>query len=781
MIASKRLTIGVLTGYHVYEGTHPASFAFPLIHGIQAAARDKNINLLVGCGVARVSGPYLHRSAWPEMHPEMDFVPVGPWNTDGLIFLGPLRSETRIQYVRRLQEEGFPLLVIGGDAGSPAIMVDNQGGVRQVMEHLVRHGHREIALIAGDEQDTGDSLVRVNAYRERVLEFGLSEDPRLLEYGQHWITGGYHAMQRMLQSGVKFTAVMCSNDLSAIGSLRALREAGRRIPADVAVTGFDDVLESLAQVPPLTSVHYPLFETGYRTLLLLQKRIEQGAGVIPDLTRVTTWLVPRQSCGCLPEVVTKSAAGNGPSLPSTDPSSRQFTEGLARSMLDALLEENPQSGGGEFLHFCDRIAEGFLRSLEDGDLTHFQISLTEVLQQVEMLSDDNAHLWQGAVSVLRQAAYSALDGHGDPTYARRAEDLLHQARTLLSESVERRYTRLQVRRTGMDENMGLLTARLISASDEDQVYGTLREDLPRVGVRSCNVVFFEPRGDDPAAGSMLRPLEKDAPVLRFETRCFPPPGIYPPEEPFSLALLPLSYQDEKLGYVAFDGGNLDPLATLVRQLSSSIKNAQLHAQVLELSLTDGLTNVHNRRYFELMLQKETERSRRYQRDLAVIMIDIDRFKRYNDTFGHPAGDDALKEIAKCIEQAARRGLDVVTRYGGEEFAIILPETDIVGAKVVAENVRGQIAANPRFLQPTTVSLGISSMRGEQIKPQELVEEADRALYQAKFQGRNRVVVYEDWMTQTAHREEPATETGQAVPPAGGKRISKTMGSLSEQQ
>jgi predicted signal transduction protein with EAL and GGDEF domain len=243
------------------------------------------------------------------------------------------------------------------------------------------------------------------------------------------------------------------------------------------------------------------------------------------------------------------------------------------------------------------------------------------------------------------------------------EDLLHQARVLLSESAERRHTRLQVSRIDLDERMGLLTAHLISSSDEDQVYGVLREDLADVGVRGCHVAFFQPQGDDPAGLSRLRPLEKSATSIEFATREFPPPGLYPGDKPFSLALLPLFFQEEILGYVAFDGANLDPLATLVRQLASSIKNVQLHAKVLELSLTDGLTGVHNRRYFEILLPKETERSRRYRRDLAVIMIDIDRFKRYNDAFGHPAGDDALREIAQCIGRGVRRGLDVVTRFG----------------------------------------------------------------------------------------------------------------------
>jgi diguanylate cyclase (GGDEF)-like protein len=751
-----RPTIGVLFGFHIFEGAYPGQFAFPLMRGMQTAARDQNVNLMIGCGVAHRLGSNRHRPAWPLVEPDMDFVPVGPWNTDGLLVVVPLLTERKIRFTRQLVDQGFPLLYIGGDSGSPAIVVDNQGGIRLALEHLVKHGHRSIAFIAGDDSDSGDSSARLKAYREGVEQFGLNPDPRLLDYGYHWEIGGYQSAQRMLQSGVKFTAVMCSDDLSAIGAIRALREAGLSVPGDVSVTGFNDLSEGLAQVPPLTSVHYPLFETGYRALVLLRKRIEQGAAAMPDLTHVSTWLVPRQSCGCLPEMVTRSAVASDLSQPPMDSVPPRSTEELAECMRDELLSQNPNTSGDVVLPLCQRLADDFQRSLEDGDGAHFLASLTVVLQQVEADSDDSVYLWQSVVSVLRRAAYAGPD---DQTLRfRRAEDLLHQARTMLSESINRRYARLLVRRTRMDEAMGSLTARLISSSDEDQVYGTLRDDLSRIGVRSCNIVFFDPKGEDPAAGSVLRPLEPGAPVRRFDSRQFPPPGVYPEGEPFSLALLPLIYQNEKLGYVAFDGENLDPLATLTRLLSSSIKNAQLHAKVLELSLTDDLTSVHNRRFFEIMLQKETERSRRYKRDLAVIMIDIDRFKGYNDTFGHPAGDEALKEVAHCIEEAARRGLDVVSRYGGEEFVIILPETGTEGAWVVAENVRIRVAGDVKFLQPTTVSLGIVSLQGDQLQSQALVDNADRALYQAKDRGRNRTVIFEDWMLEAAHSPTPGDVT-----------------------
>jgi diguanylate cyclase (GGDEF)-like protein len=134
----------------------------------------------------------------------------------------------------------------------------------------------------------------------------------------------------------------------------------------------------------------------------------------------------------------------------------------------------------------------------------------------------------------------------------------------------------------------------------------------------------------------------------------------------------------------------------------------------------------------------------------MIMVDIDRFKDYNDTFGHPAGDEALREIARCLRDGARRGLDVVTRYGGEEFAIILPETDLEGAWAVAEEIRRRVNASTRLLRRLTVSLGIASMRGEQMETGTLVEQADSALYQAKNRGRDCTVRFEKGMLESAH-------------------------------
>jgi diguanylate cyclase (GGDEF)-like protein len=757
MEGQRRYTVGVLLDSHLYMGMYPSTFATPIIHGIQAAARDQGVNLMVACGVLTGTGPERFRPAWPEYKEGVDFIPIGPWNTDGLLVFSPLRTEDRIQYVDQLKKEEFPILFIGSGSGSPTIMVDNQGGIRQVLEHLAGHGHRDIAFIAGDPQDPGDSLSRIEAYRQGVHDLNLNDDPRLMEYGLHWDEEAERATKRMLKSGVKFTAVMCSNDQSAVGVIRALTDAGLRIPRDVAVTGFDDQLEALAQIPPLTTIHYPLFETGFRALLLIRKRIEEGPDALAATVRVSTRLITRQSCGCLPEIVRSATARDVDGGWNSGQDAARLKENLVQAMMESLQVEFAPINTEEKRLLCNQLAESFLLSVRDGDLARFQTALFQILQRIEILNED-AHTWQAAISVLRLGLRSIRLNESGAIQEKRGEDLLHQTRTLLSESTRRRYVRLQLLEIYHDEAMGRLTAKLLSSLDEAQIYDTLAEDLPLVGVRSCQVAFFEKREGDPVAGSVMYPQGRKNPPLRFESRHFPPPGLYPEGEPFNLAVLPMFFQNENLGYVAFDGEDLEPLAMVVVQLASAIKSAQLHTKVLELSLTDGLTEVYNRRYFEILLQKETERSQRYNRDLAVVMIDIDRFKDYNDQFGHPAGDEALRAVARCITCGARRGLDVVTRYGGEEFAIILPETDCEGARIVAENIHGQVRSETHFLRKLSISLGITSMRGDQLRSWELVSQADRALYEAKHKGRDRAVIFEDWMVEPAHSDglEPKT-------------------------
>jgi two-component system, cell cycle response regulator len=170
-------------------------------------------------------------------------------------------------------------------------------------------------------------------------------------------------------------------------------------------------------------------------------------------------------------------------------------------------------------------------------------------------------------------------------------------------------------------------------------------------------------------------------------------------------------------------------------------NLRLLRQLEELSLTDPLTGALNRRAFDNALRREVSRARRYGLVLALVLVDLDHFKRINDTFGHPAGDELLKAFVKRLEQGLRES-DALHRYGGEEFAILLPHTGEQGARELGERLLASIACEPFVIARRdlhlTASAGLAWLSGSELDHLSLVEMADRALYLAKQRGRNRL-------------------------------------------
>jgi two-component system, cell cycle response regulator len=164
---------------------------------------------------------------------------------------------------------------------------------------------------------------------------------------------------------------------------------------------------------------------------------------------------------------------------------------------------------------------------------------------------------------------------------------------------------------------------------------------------------------------------------------------------------------------------------------------------LELAITDVLTGLHNRRYMERHIGGLVEQAASRGKPLAVLMVDIDHFKAINDTYGHDAGDEVLREFALRIRKAIR-GIDLACRYGGEEFLVVMPETDLSAAAVVAERLRRTIASEPFPIEQgvrtieVTISVGITALAGSE-DPSSVLKRADQALYRAKRDGRNRVV------------------------------------------
>ncbi len=183
-------------------------------------------------------------------------------------------------------------------------------------------------------------------------------------------------------------------------------------------------------------------------------------------------------------------------------------------------------------------------------------------------------------------------------------------------------------------------------------------------------------------------------------------------------------------------------AAIFKFLSGTGVEASYHEEIYRMTIIDGLTGAHNKRYFLEFLEREIARCSRYGRPLSLLMFDIDHFKVINDTHGHLTGDYVLKEMMRRLLGRIRKE-ELLARYGGEEFAAVLPETDHAGAMHFAEEIRNIVGRTPFEYEgdviQVTISVGVSTLEGESIDAQAFIKRADENLYEAKRTGRNRVV------------------------------------------
>ncbi|WP_018249019.1 diguanylate cyclase [Orenia marismortui] len=221
----------------------------------------------------------------------------------------------------------------------------------------------------------------------------------------------------------------------------------------------------------------------------------------------------------------------------------------------------------------------------------------------------------------------------------------------------------------------------------------------------------------------------------------------------SAVIIPLKVRGRVLGVIAaaqvgfkrnFKEADRRFLTTLANQMAIAIENATIYKQMEELATRDGLTKLYNHSYFQNSLRREISMANRYNRELSLIIMDIDNFKDFNDTYGHQVGDEVLKNLARLLEAEAR-DTDIVARYGGEEFTVILPETDSEGVVIMAERinkrVREMVVSYDNLRLKVTISIGAANYKfGKSQK--ELISAADNALYQAKENGKDQTCLAE---------------------------------------
>jgi diguanylate cyclase (GGDEF)-like protein len=217
-----------------------------------------------------------------------------------------------------------------------------------------------------------------------------------------------------------------------------------------------------------------------------------------------------------------------------------------------------------------------------------------------------------------------------------------------------------------------------------------------------------------------------------------------------IVLIPLKAKDKVIGIIVADNfitrdpitkNDIRMLTLLANQAGLAIEDSQLYEKTVLRAHTDSLTELWNHGYFQYLLQAELEKTKAQQKPLSLVTLDIDDFKIYNDTLGHQAGDQILKDLATLLKNQSRK-MDYVCRYGGEEFTVILPQTDNKEAFFIADRLRETIKMSPfshEEILPSkhlTVSIGLATFPEDGSTPSELITASDKALYQAKHKGKN---------------------------------------------
>ncbi len=258
------------------------------------------------------------------------------------------------------------------------------------------------------------------------------------------------------------------------------------------------------------------------------------------------------------------------------------------------------------------------------------------------------------------------------------------------------------------------------------------------------------------------PIDVNRVALQVEKRKLKPDQMMNPRATSKSHLtLPLAVEGEIIGCIsldsdqpnAFDAQDLQFFSVIGYQMAATLKHFQRFSSIKDMAIYDTLTNVHNRRYFDERIGAETQKSFLSDTPLSLVMVDIDYFKKVNDTFGHTEGDKVLCKIASLLKNSVRKD-DTVARYGGEEFALILPGAKLEVTSMIAERIRRLVETTLFELGQTqihlTVSFGISNLPSHRARSkEELIKMADLALYHAKGEGRNRVCIFTGYSAESS--------------------------------
>ncbi|MEM7151741.1 MAG: diguanylate cyclase [Myxococcota bacterium] len=551
-----------------------ATYQSSVLRGAAAAAREQGAGLR--CFAAGVLRSPLPASSGRNVLLDL----VGPDSVDGLIVMtGALANAVGTKALGEFLERYRPMPICSVAVELPDafnVLVDNEGGMREAMRHLVHDcGRRRVAFVRGPVVNA-EAERRYRAYLDAVGRLGLAIDPTLVVRGDFTRASGAAAVAELLDGGAKPDAIAVADDLMAIGVLDALLARGIAVPEEIAVVGFNDIEESRFCEIPLTTVRQPLYEQGKRAALslLASLRGDRTSGRVV----LATELVKRRSSGL-------RHGNNGNANLGRKASDTGFAEALA-ARRDAALEEmqhalvTPMRSAGD--GWAPRLLDSLTSELGGGHRGQFTRTVREVVSHALRVRTDGSSL-QDVISILRRETLSCIGAAQSDRL--RVEDLCEEARIAIAELVEhaQAHQRLQVQ--AWARSLGQTIAALINTFDVVSLVEAVAEQFPRLGIRSCYLSLYV---DGPAQAEMVLALDAKRPSLRvqgrprFETKKLAPPGVLG-VQPRCFVVQNLFFGDEQLGLAMFEFGPREGVIyeALRDQISAALKGALLVQEVLD--------------------------------------------------------------------------------------------------------------------------------------------------------------------------------------------------------
>jgi signal transduction histidine kinase/DNA-binding LacI/PurR family transcriptional regulator/AraC-like DNA-binding protein len=545
----------------------------PMWWGAVEAAEALDVNL-VGFGDINIYDLQRNRSLYSQIQPS---------TLDGLVLVNP-----NLPHVHREVFGPLPVVNIGlaTEDVVTSILVDNHAGMGAAVRHLIEdHGCRRLAFIKGPPNNP-DAEERFRAYVEELHFHGLVVDPDLLFQALDWEPPGGREGVRVLldEREVQFDALVAGNDNMALSALAELQSRGLQVPYQVAVSGFDDIIESSTSTPPLTTVRQP-FQTMGRLALEALVAHHRGKSVPPKLFLPTT-LVTRHSCGCMSDAV--EHVNQGMQIPwheerVADPTRLAKAGSLLEARREILLGEMQRATVLQDFPVFEQMAgewfEALITSLEKEDngetfLTAIDLTSRRLMEQQISVSE-----LQDMLSAMRREGWRALADH--PAWLAQAENLWHRARVFLNELTLQQQNQKRIQ---LNDQMAVLRAisqTMAVTFHLDKLMEILARDLRQLGIESCYVALYDGVNRPAEWARIILACAEGQKLLLKGKKRYPTAQVLPTnlwgERRRSLVLEALEFQREEIGFVLFEIGPHDGAIyeALRSQLGSSIKGAVL--------------------------------------------------------------------------------------------------------------------------------------------------------------------------------------------------------------